>query len=159
MVLGHYFRKHVPDLSWKKTLAVALPLWIAGYAVTAGWFWMTMPKDFPVNGPIDIAVYMETSWQFCASGVALTSVAYFMVIRKLTHSGCLYRSIILPVSKISYGIYLMHMFVFVFFNTAVSSLALPTPVHILVTALLTFSVCAILARVISIVPGSKYLLG
>ena len=159
MVLGHYFRKHVPDLSWKKTLAVALPLWIAGYAVTAGWFWMTMPKDFPVNGPIDIAVYMETSWQFCASGVALTSVAYFMVIRKLTHSGCLYRSIILPVSKISYGIYLMHMFVLVFFNTAVSSLALPTPVHILVTALLTFSVCAILARVISIVPGSKYLLG
>ena len=159
MVLGHYFRKHVPDLSWKKTLAVALPLWIAGYAVTAGWFWMTMPKDFPVNGPIYIAVYMETSWQFCASGVALTSVAYFMVIRKLTHSGCLYRSIILPVSKISYGIYLMHMFVLVFFNTAVSSLALPTPVHILVTALLTFSVCAILARVISIVPGSKYLLG
>ena len=159
MVLGHYFRKYVPDLSWKKTLAVALPLWAVGYAITAIWFWMTMPKDFPVEGPIDIAVYMETSWQFCATGVAMTSAAYFMVIRKMTCSGFFYRNVILPVSRVSYGIYLMHMFVLVFFNQIVAGLGLCTPLHILVTAVLTFTVCALLARGVSFIPGSKYLLG
>lgn len=159
IVLAHYFRKHVPDLSWKRTLAVALPLWIAGYAVTAVWFWMAMPKDFPVEGPIDIAVFMETSWQFCSTGVAMTAVAYFMLFRKLASSGVFYRKVVLPVSGISYGVYLMHMFVLVFFNSTVSAWGLSTPLHILVTALLTFITCTVIARILSFVPGSRYILG
>ena len=159
MVLGHYFRKYVPEMSWKKTLAVAVPLWIGGYALIAGWFWMTMPRDFPVEGPVSIAVKMETSWQFCSTGVAMTSVAYFMLIRKLTCSGSFYRKAVLPGAGISYGVYLMHMFVLVFFHQTVTAWGLGTPLHIFVTAVLTFFSCFILARVLSLVPGSRYLLG
>ena len=119
LVLGHYFRKYVPEMSWKKTLAVAVPLWAVGYAVTALWFWMAMPKDFPVEGPIDIAVRMETSWQF----------------------------------------YLMHMFFLIFFHQIVSGWGLSTPVHILVTAVLTFTVSSVISRLISMIPGGKYIVG
>ena len=159
LVLGHYFRKYVPEMSWKKTLAVAVPLWAVGYAITALWFWMAMPKDFPVEGPIDIAVRMETSWQFCAAGVAMTAVAYFMVIRKMNSTGGFYRKVILPVSGVSYGIYLMHMFFLIFFHQVVSGWGLSTPVHILVTAVLTFAVSSIISRLISMIPGGKYIVG
>lgn len=159
IVLGHYFRTYVPDLSWKKTLLAAVPMWLAGYAVTAGWFWLKMPKEFPVDGPVDIAVYLETSWQFCATGVVLTSIAYFMVIRKIVSDGAFYRRVILPVSKVSYGMYLMHMFILVFFNQLVAQWNMATLPHILVTALLTFTVCAVVSRLLSFIPGSKYVLG
>ena len=66
---------------------------------------------------------------------------------------------VLPVSKVSYGIYLMHMFVLIFFNMIVSGWGLDTPVHILVTACLTFVTCAVLAKAVSCIPGSKYILG
>ena len=159
VVLGHYIKTWLGDLSWKKTLAIAIPSWIVGYAVTAGWFWAKMPKEFPLDGPIDIAVYLETSWQFCAFGVALTTLAYFLIIRKITADGAFYRRIVLPVSKVSYGIYLMHMFVLIFFNMIVSGWGLATPLHILVTACLTFVTCAVLAKAVSYIPGSKYILG
>lgn len=134
-------------------------MWLAGYAVTAGWFWLKMPKEFPVDGPVDIAVYLETSWQFCATGVVLTSIAYFMVIRKIVSDGAFYRRVILPVSKVSYGMYLMHMFILVFFNQLVAQWNMATLPHILVTALLTFTVCAVVSRLLSFIPGSKYVLG
>ena len=159
LVLGHYFRTYLGDWSWKKTLAVAVPLWIAGYAVTAGWFWAMMPKEFPVSGPIGLAMYMETSWQFCAFGVALTAIAYFLVIRKMTDDGWFYRNVILPVSKVSYGVYLMHMFILTFFNQTVSGWGLCTPLHIVVTACLTFVTASVLSRLLSFIPGSKYVLG
>ena len=159
LVLGHYFRTYLGDWSWKKTLAVAVPLWIAGYAVTAGWFWAMMPKEFPVSGPIGLAMYLETSWQFCAFGVALTAIAYFLVIRKMTADGWFYRNVILPVSKVSYGVYLMHMFILTFFHQTVSGWGLCTPLHIVVTACLTFVTASVLSRLLSFIPGSKYVLG
>lgn len=159
VVLGHYIRTYLKDWSWKRTLAVALPVWAAGYAVTAGWFWGMMPESFPVEGPIDIVVDLETSWVFTATGVAMTSFAYFMVIKKLSSSGWLYRNLVLPVSKVSYGVYLMHMFILVFFNQIVSAWGLSTPLHILVTAVLTFTVSSVAAKVLSLVPGSRYLIG
>lgn len=159
VVLGHYIRTYLGDWSWKKTITVALPVWAAGYAVTAGWFWGMMPDVFPVEGQIDIVVYLETSWVFTATGVAMTSFAYFMIIKKLTSDGWLYRHLVLPVSKVSYGVYLMHMFVLVFFNQIVSAWGLSTPLHILVTAVLTFTVSSVAAKVLSLVPGSRYLIG
>lgn len=57
VVLGHYFKKYVPAMSWRRTLSVALPLWLVGYAITAGWFWAVMPKSFPIHEPIELAVY------------------------------------------------------------------------------------------------------
>ena len=151
LVMGHYFKKWVPELSWKRTLLVAVPLWIVGYAITAGWFWAVMPHDYPVNAPIGLAVYMEQSWRFPSFGVALTVIGYFLVIRKITYSGAFYNRILLPLSKASYGTYLMHM-IFVVLYCGLFRPIVSTGECILLTAVATFATASLLSVLCSKIP-------
>ena len=162
LVLGHYLRTYVPEMNWKKTLAWALPLWIVGYAITLGGIWYFLPKGadaYPFMKNYGFAVDMEMSWGFCSTGVVLTTVAYVLVIRKLGSSGWLYRHIVLPVSKRSYGIYLMHMFALVAIFAFVPAWGMATPWTIVTIATLTFILCSVVAVVISKLPGGKYIVG
>lgn len=165
VVLAHYIKRYVQELSWRKTLSIALPLWVVGYAITAGWFWAVMPKAFPVRDDIELAMYMETSWDFCTTGVALTTLAYFLVFRKLTADGLFYQRIIVPLSRYSFGMYLMHIFLLniaftwasLWFGSMDASIG--TPLIIMATAVLTFIGSAILTKLISLIPGSRYIVG
>lgn len=157
VVLGHYIRTYV-DWSWRRTTAVALPLFAVGYAVTAGWFWHCIPSEFPVGGKIDLAVEMETSWRFCSTGVAMTAVAIFLVFKKLSRPVRAY-PLFERLSRLSYGIYLMHIFVLTAVCDTVSAWAMPTPLTMLLSAALTFVICAAVARLLSFVPYSKYIIG
>ena len=159
LVLGHYIRTYAGEVSWKKTLLYAVPFWIVGYAVAAGGFWAIMPKDFPVSAPYQTAVDMETTWNFCTFGVMMQTVAYFLVIRKITSSGWFYQHIVLPISKLSYGMYLMHMFVLIPVFGWVKSFGLPTPAVMLLSALITYVICALVSRLLAILPKSKYIVG
>lgn len=159
LMIGHYFRKHVGDLSWGKTLAFAIPLWFFGYAITAGGFWIQMPKTFPVEGPVDIAVDMELTWCFSTLGVALSTIAYFLIIKKIKFDGGFYKKIILPISKLSFGMYLMHMFILVPVFSLVSSWNLNTPTTMLTSAAITFVITALVAKILSFLPKSKWIVG
>lgn len=165
VVMGHYFKKYLPVFSWKTTLTLALPLWIVGYAIVAGGFWYQMPKVFPVQESINLAVDMETTWTYCSLGVVFTTIAYFLIARKFTADGVIYQHLIVPLSKLSYGIYLVHIFLlgwvfgivsgwFSFLNEWVS-----TPIIIFVSALLTFTLSALIIKALSYLPGHKYITG
>ena len=149
VVLGHYIRTYI-DWSWRKTLAIALPMWVVGYGVTTAWFWLQIPEQYPVKDSIDLAVLMEQSWRFCSTGVALTSIALFLIFKKFTYSKGIYR-IVYSISRCSYGIYLMHMFALVAAHSFVSSWGLSTPATIFTTATITFVVSAIVSRLLSFV--------
>ena len=160
VVLGHYFRTHVGELGWKKTLGVALPMMLAGYGISAGWFWTAMPKEFPVNASLDLAVYMETSWGFCTIGTALNTTGMFMIIRKLHSSGGFYQRVVLPVSEVSYGMYLMHIFFLCFYTAVFQQSITSTLVTITLTAVCTFVTSFIVARLLSRIPKiGKYIVG
>ena len=161
LVLGHYIRTYVRELSWKQTLIVAVPFWIVGYAITAGGFWELMPKDggFPISAPYETAVKMETTWNFCTVGVMMQTVAYFLIIRKIRSSGWMYRHIIKPVSGLSYGIYLMHMFILVPVFSWVKSWGMTTPFTMISAAVITYVTGIIITRLISLIPKSKYIIG
>lgn len=161
LVLGHYIRKYAGEVSWKKTLAYAVPFWIAGYAVASGGFWHFMPREsgFPLSAPYETAVLMETTWNFCTFGVMLQTVAYFLVIRKITSAGWFYQHIVLPVSKLSYGMYLMHMFALIPVFAWVRSWGISTPLVMLLSALITYVICAVAARLLAFLPRSKYIVG
>ena len=115
MLLGFYFRKFVPSLGWRRTLSLALPLWIVGMAIVWGFFYFRIPdaQGYPVARPYAFAVDLETSWEFCGFGIALMTVAYFLLIRKLDFSGVFYRRVVRPLSEASYGTYLLHMLILV----------------------------------------------
>ena len=109
VLLGFWFRKFVPELSWRKTLAVAAPVWLLGVAVLGGVFYLRIP-DIPFSEPYAKAVDLEMSIEYCSFGVALATGATFLAFRKFTASGWLYQRIVHPLAEASFGAYLLHMF-------------------------------------------------
>ncbi len=161
LVLGHYFRKYVGEVSWGRTMAVAVPFWLIGYAVTAAGFWHFMPRElgFPLSAPYETAVVMETTWNFTTFGVMMQTVAYFLLIRKITAAGWIYEHLVLPISKLSYGMYLMHMFVLMPVFAWINSTGWAMPYVIFISAAVTFVICSVVSRLLAFLPKSKYIVG
>ncbi len=161
LVLGHYFRTHVGEMSWQKTLSYALPLWMVGYAITAGGYWLgiDLEQGFPWTASYATLPDLETTWNPTSLGVVMQTVAYFLLFRKIAASGFLYTHIIMPISKLSYGIYLMHMMFLTPAFTWVSSFSLPTPLVMIGSAALTFIASILTTRLLAYLPKSKYIIG
>lgn len=117
LLLGLYFRKFVGELSWKKTLGISIPCYIAGFAISFGGFlrrvYETAEGTFPVGGLVEKAVWWETTWCNDTIGVVLMAIAWILVFKKIKAEGRFYKNVLLPVSKASYGIYLMHLLILV----------------------------------------------
>ena len=117
LLLGLYFRKFVGELSWKKTLCIAIPCYVAGFAISFGGFlrrvYETAAGTFPVGGLVEKAVWWETTWCNDTIGVVLMAIAWILVFKKIKAEGRFYKNVLLPVSKASYGIYLMHLLILV----------------------------------------------
>ena len=106
---------------------------------------------FPFSAPYAHAVKMEMSIEYCSLGVALTTTAAFMVLRKLDIGGTFYERIVRPVSEASYGMYLLHRFIL----APVSAMLIPrisTPLAILATAAVSFAASAVAALVLRRIP-------
>ena len=162
MFLGLYFRRFVGEWSWRKTLSVALPLLLVGWAVVAGGFYFRLAKygaSFPVKAPYAAAVDLEMSWEFCSTGVAMTVIGYFLVIRKLSACGGFYRHVMLPLSNASYGVYLIHILVLTVVTGWYKTLV-PTPFSIIAIAVTTFVISSLLSAAGRRIPWiGKWLLG
>ena len=117
LLLGLYVRKFLGTWSWRKTLAVALPCFAAGFALSFGGFlrrvWLTSGGEFPVGGLVEKAVWWETTWCNDTLGVALMAIAWVLLFRKIQAAGGFYRRITLPLSRAGYGMYLSHLLVLV----------------------------------------------
>ena len=174
LLLGLYFRKFVGELSWKKTIAVALPCWVAGFAVVFGGFlkrvFLTTGGNFPSNTFIGDAVYWETTWCNDTIGVVLMTVAWILLFRKIKGEGAFYRNVLLPVSKASYGMYLAHLLILVpvcglvrnWLGSADEGLLgiWTTPVEIMLSAIVAFVAVAIASVIIQKIPRiGKYIIG
>ena len=174
LLLGLYLRRFVGELSWKKTLAIAVPCYLAGFAVVFGGFlWRVFESCdgvFPATGLVEKAVWWETTWCNDTIGVVLMTIAWLLVFKKIKCSGSFYHKVLLPVSKASYGIYLLHLLVLVPICGAVREwlgLGLEgrlgvwtTPVEIVVSAVLGFLASAIIAVVLQKLPKvGKYIVG
>ena len=174
LLLGLYFRKFVGELSWKKTLAVSLPCWLAGFAIVFGGFLRRVSETsegvFPTEGIIDLAVYWETTWCNDTIGVALMAIAWILLFKKTTSAGCFYNKVLLPVSKASYGIYLAHLLVLVpvcgaireWLGSAETGVLgfWTTPVEILLSAVIAFALTSVASVLIQRVPKiGKYIAG
>lgn len=117
LLLGLYFRKFVGELSWGKTLATAIPSFLAGFAISFGGFlrrvFATDGGIFPAEGLVEKAVWWETTWCNDTIGVVLMTIACILLLRKITGESAFYRKVVLPVSKASYGMYLCHLLILV----------------------------------------------
>lgn len=170
LLLGLYFRRFVPELSWSRTLTIALPTWLVGFALCFGGFLLrvlnTSNAVFPFEGSVDFAVGWETPWYNDTLGVALMAIGWVLFFKK-----CKTNPVALPaVSKASYGMYLCHMLVLSFVSAFLreslgtgndGSLGIwTTPIQILFTALITFCVTAIACTLLQRIPKvGKWIVG
>ena len=174
LLLGLYLRRFVGNLSWGKTLAVALPAWLVGFAICFGGFIVMVMNDaagqFPIEGPTGLAAAWETTWINDTAGVFLMTIGWILVFRKINAGGWFYRTVLLPISKASYGMYLCHMIALAFFSgwlreslgTGVDGqLGIwTTPVQILLTALITFATVALFCVAVQRIPKlGKWVVG
>ena len=113
LLLGLYFRRFVGELSWKRTLLLAVPVFLTGFAICCVGFlsrvWADCHGVFPVEGPVGLAALWEGPWLNDTLGVALMTVGWVLLFRKIRHGSRSYERCILPLSKASYGMYLSHM--------------------------------------------------
>ena len=174
LLLGLYLRRFVGELSWKRTLAIALPCYLVGFAVVFGGFlWRVFESCdgvFPAAGLVEKAVWWETTWCNDTIGVMLMTVAWLLLFKKIKCDGGFYQKVLLPVSKASYGIYLLHLLILVPISGAVREWlgvgaegllgVWTTPVEIVVSGVLGFLCSAIVAVVLQKIPKvGKYIVG
>ena len=163
LLLGLYFRKFVGQMSTGKTLLVGLGTFLPGFAITAVGFYRrlmaTCGGAFPYRGTLGDIAWWETTWIFDSTGIALMTIGAIVLLRSINSDGAFYRSIILPVSQASYGMYLAHMFVLAAFSSLFrdwlgtgGDALWVTPVEILLTAVCSYLVTALVAILLRRIP-------
>ena len=174
LLLGLYFRKFVGPLSWGRTLVIALPSFIAGFAICFGGFlsrvWADSKGVFPVEGPVGLAAVWEGPWLNDTLGVALMAIAWILLFRKIQAGSAFYQRVLLPVSKASYGMYLCHLLVLGYVSGWFRGIlglgtdgilgVWTTPVQMLLTAVVSFTAVAIISLLFQRIPKvGKWIIG
>mgnify|MGYP003407862388 CR=1 FL=1 len=174
LLLGLYFRKFVGEMSWKKTLCIAIPVFVGGFAICSGGFfynvWIDANGVFPVEGAVGLAALWEGPWMNDTIGVAMMAIGWILLFRKITGSGQFYKKVLLPISTASYGMYLCHMLVLGYLSAWIRTWlgrgldgvlgVWTTPIEILSSAVLSFVIVAILSIFIRRIPKvGKWIIG
>jgi len=156
LVLAHYIRYHI-DWSHRKRLVVGLACFLVGASFTAWSFWVKGTPLEPIATP-----QLEWAWEFCTPNVLLATFGAFMMFTAIRQPKA--PAIVTSISKLSFGMYLMHIFFLVpianfFVQDNPASPIIPVYLAIPCIAILTYSCCVITAKLISLIPGSKWIIG
>lgn len=156
LVMAHFVRFHI---RWtvKKRLTVGTVCFLAGAGFTAWSFWWKGVPGVLIDTPV-----LEWAWEFCTPNVLCATFGLFLIFTCIgANKSC---KLITEISKLSFGIYLMHMFFLApiaafFVNGNQANPIVPVYLAIPCIALLTFVCCTITAKLLSYVPGSRRFLG
>lgn len=152
LVMAHYIRVHL-DWSRKKRLGVGVALWIIGAAWTIYSFYVQA-----VPGIVHSTSVLEIGWAMCTINCVITTAGAFLVFSCIEQEKA--SRLVTEMSKLSYGVYLMHIFwLGLWVNVFKDALDWPTVTAIPGIALSTFICCYLTTKIISFVPGSKWIIG
>ncbi len=118
---------------------------------------------------VPVLIYLNPSenidnslvYNYLTINIALMSITIYLVIQKINFGFLVFNKVLVEISKMSFGIYLLHIFilrdvVWQWFNMAyVINPAFQIPLMAILTLLLSYMII----KLISILPGSKYIIG
>lgn len=148
LVLGFYLKQY-----GRFSLPASVALLLLGYGITAGVFCARIPTapDVPA---------LELSWGFCTINVAMASAGLFSLFQALRTEGRgLVGRWVTRVSSLSYGMYLGHIMVLNFYYECLNDCFYSVLVAVPVISLCSFITVYLLMRLLSLLPGSKYIVG
>lgn len=156
LVLAHYVRVYI---KWNraKRLGIGAVTAVAGMVFTGWSFWVMGTPGVFIDTPM-----LEWAWEFCTPNIIIATFGVFLLF------SCIERKATPPViaelSRLSFGIFLIHLFFlapiaayFVAGNQAEP--LIPVAIAIPVIAVLTFLCSTIAVKILSYLPGSKYIVG
>ncbi|WP_300547812.1 acyltransferase [uncultured Bacteroides sp.] len=152
LVLAHYIRVH---LTWERPrrLVVGAVLMVAGAVWTILSFYVQA-----VPGELHVTPVLEIGWAFCTINCVLLTTGAFLLFT------CIHRpeapQLVTEMSRLSYGMYLMHIFwLGLWVSVCKQTWMLPTVAAIPCIAVATFVSCYLTAKLLSYIPGSKWVIG
>ena len=156
LVMAHYIRFH---LTWDrgKKMRIGTTCLLIG-ALFTGWsFWHAGVPGKMIETPM-----LEWSWEFCTPNVLCATFGAFLLFTCIKQQQA--PRWITSLSKLSFGMYLMHLFFLsniapVFVAGDQANPLVPVWLAIPCIAVLTFFCCALITKLISYVPGSKWIIG
>ena len=133
---------------------VAILMVIAGYAVTAAGFLYRLRFVNEVKS-------LELTWNFTSLNVAVMTAGLFLLFRNLhgERSNSVAWRWIADLSRMSYGMYLAHIIVLGVVHAHLSPLLANAFLRIPIIAITTFVVTYLAVKLLSLLPGSKYIVG
>ena len=132
LLLAYYLVKFPPAWSWKRTLWITLPMFLAGYLITSFGYLPTQ-NYFPGN-----YAYLEIVWYFAGINVFMMTFPVFVIVRKLKIETS---AVLSRLASLTFGIYLCHfIFVQMAYDVFGGLYALPVIVRILCMACCAFAV-------------------
>lgn len=152
LVLAHYIRVH---LTWdnRKRLIVGGALTVIGAAATILSYYVQAIPGVVLETP-----KLEIGWAFCTINVVCLTAGAFLMFSCVKQKEA--PKIITELSKLSYGMFLMHIFwLHMWAVLAIDMLRLPTVASIPFIAVSTFVSSAVTTKLISYIPGSKWIIG
>lgn len=150
LVLAHYIRTYI-NWSLRKSLLVGIPLFLVGYLFTSVIFYHQVEVASELKE-------LELSWRFCSFNVVFMTVGLFLIVKKIRYKNEVMYRLIKDISKLSYGMYLMHIFILGFAYRLLGGY-FNTPVTIIVVGIVTYIVCYVLTKLLSFLPKSNYIIG
>ncbi len=156
LVMAHYIRFHL-RWSQKKRLIIGSVCFFLGSTYT-GW---SHYSQTVAGEPLNLSV-IEYAWSFCTPNVLLASFGAFTLFTCIRQTKA--PRIITDISKLSFGMYLLHVF-FVgpiaqyFVNGDGFHPIIPVWIAIPVASVLCYICCYVTSKIISYLPGGKYIIG
>ncbi|MCF0196038.1 MAG: acyltransferase [Bacteroidaceae bacterium] len=156
VVMAYFIRHHI-QWSTAKRLRVGIVCALTGAAFTGWSFWYAGAPGNVINTP-----QLEWAWEFCTPNVTLATFGIFLLFTCIpTHK---VPALVTDISKRSFGMYLVHMFFLSAFagyiiDPDLQNPLLPTWLAIPTVAVATYVCCYITIKVVSLLPGSKWLVG
>ena len=155
LVLAHYIRFH---LTWSagKRIRIGLACFVVGAAFTAWSFWLKGVPGVAIETPA-----LEWSWEFCTLNVLMATYGLFLVFSTIQKPA---PRLITSLAKLSFGMYLMHLFFLApiaayFVNGNPAEPIIPVWAAIPAITVLSFVCCAVTTKLVSLLPGSKWIVG
>ncbi|MBB4035931.1 surface polysaccharide O-acyltransferase-like enzyme [Dysgonomonas hofstadii] len=142
VVLAYYLKRFPLEWSMSKALRIAMPLFLAGYAITAGGFVLTQ-EYYPGS-----YANLEIIWYFSGINVFLMTFAIYIVMQRVKIKAS---PVLSKIATLTFGIYLCH-FIFVQFSYDViyPNIAVPAVVKLLLVAILSFGISLLVIWLMSL---------
>ena len=155
MLLGHYIQHYI-HWSWSKTIAVALPLLIAGFLITYSGYSYIM--ELPDKTPEQVELF----WTYNTPNVAIMTLACFLLVYRIRiNAESRLATCLSNLTTCGFGIYMIHYFFVCVGYDAGAWLHVPAPLRIPFSAIIilacSWSLVALGKKALG--KHSKYLLG